>query len=106
VAQLVTKVSELIEHSVALLIVDEGKWSCLGRRVWALSWSLETHTTDIQVLLETIQLQKIGKFQCADISARGAYFLLEVGDDSLQVSSVKAGPEELVPEPLTLEAQA
>jgi hypothetical protein len=46
-AQLVTKVSELIEHSVALLIVDEGKWSCLGRRFWALSWSLETHTTDI-----------------------------------------------------------
>jgi hypothetical protein len=68
VAQLVTKVSELIEHSVALLIVDEGKWSCPGHRVWALSWSLETHTTDIQVLLETIQLQKIGKFQCADES--------------------------------------
>jgi hypothetical protein len=52
-----------------------------------------------------IQLQKIGKFQCADISPSGAYFLLEVGDDSPQVSSVKTGPEELIPEPLTVEAQ-
>jgi hypothetical protein len=43
-------------------------------------------------------LQEIGKFQCTDISSGGAYFLLEVGDDSAQISSVKTGPEELPPE--------
>jgi hypothetical protein len=64
------------------------------------------HTTDIQVLLEEIRLQQVGKFQCADISARGADFLLEIDDDLPQVSSVEAGPEELIPEPLTVEAQA
>jgi hypothetical protein len=92
--------SKLVEDSVALVIVDRGKWSCLG----CLSWGFEMHATDIQVLLEVIQLQEIGKFQCPDISAGGADFLLQIGDDSLQIGRIEAGLEELIPESLSVEA--
>jgi hypothetical protein len=58
VTQLVTEISKLIQDPAALLIVDDGKRSWLG----ALSWGPEMQTTDIQVFLEAIQLQKIGEF--------------------------------------------
>jgi len=51
-------------------------------------------------------LQEIRKLECADVSALGAYFLLEISNYALQVLSVKAGPEELIPKPLTIEAQS
>ena len=75
-------------------------------RLWALSWALQGDTADIQILLEAIQLQEIRKFECADVSAFGAYFFLEISNHALQVLSVKAGPEELIPKPLTIEAQS
>jgi hypothetical protein len=50
-------------------------------------------------------LQKVGEFQCADISALCTDFPLEIGNYALQVCGPEAGAQELIPEPFAIEAQ-
>ena len=68
-AQLLAKGPELVEDRAALLVVDfRFRWwldSGLGRR----GRGPETDAADVEILLESIELEQIGEFQCADISA-------------------------------------
>jgi hypothetical protein len=52
-----------------LLIVDFGIKRRLDSRVGMRGWRLETNAADIEIFLEAIQLEEVGEFQSADISA-------------------------------------
>jgi hypothetical protein len=77
------KDSEVVEYLVALLIVDFRIKRRLDGRVGMRGWRLETNAADIEILLEAIQLEEVGEFQSADISALCPDFLLEISDDPL-----------------------
>src|ERR1700675_1417578 len=68
-------------------------------------WRLETNATDIEIFLEAIELEEVGEFQSADISALCTDFILEIRDNPLWVSGTEGCAEELIPEPFTIEAQ-
>jgi hypothetical protein len=91
---------------VALLIVDFGFRCWLNSRIGTSACGLETDAADVEIFLEAIELQEVGEFECADISALCTDFLLEISDYALQVCSTEAGAEELIPEPFAIEAQA
>jgi len=91
---------------VALLIVSFGIRSRLDSRIWTGYCGLETDAADVEIFLEAIELEEVGEFQCADISALCSDFLLKISDYALQVFGAEAGAEELVPEPFAIEAQA
>jgi hypothetical protein len=59
----------------------------------------------MQVLLETIQLEKVGKFEGPDVASAVADFLLEVSDDAGQILPAKSGANKLIPEPLPVKTQ-
>ena len=84
---------------MALLIVDFRIKCWLKSRIGTLSCGAETDAADVKIFLEAIELEEVGEFQCADISALRTDFLLEIGDHALQVFSAEAGVEELIPEP-------
>ena len=68
-AQLLTEHPELLADLVALLIVDfQLRW-WLGGRFGGRSWGPEADAADIEIFLEAIQLEEIGKFERVDISA-------------------------------------
>ena len=77
----------------------------LGKLAGRPSRRFEAHDTDIEIFLETVHLQEIGKLEGADVSALGAYFLLEISNHALEFRRAKAGSQELIPEPLPIEAQ-
>jgi hypothetical protein len=77
------KDSEFVEDLVALLIVDFGIKRRVQSRLGMRDWRLETHAADIEIFLEAIELEEVGEFQSADISALCTDFLLEISDDPL-----------------------
>jgi hypothetical protein len=77
------KDSEFVEDLVALLIVDFGIKRRVDSRVGMRGWRLETNAADIEIFLEAIELEEVGEFQSADISALCTDFLLEISDDAL-----------------------
>jgi hypothetical protein len=101
-----TKDFEFVEYLLALLIVHLGIKHWLDSRTGRRGRGLETDAADVKIFLEAIELQEVGEFESADISALGTDFLLEISDHALQVLSAEAGTEELIPEPFTIEAQA
>jgi hypothetical protein len=103
--QALAKGSYLIEDFVALFFVDGNRWRWLGCRLGRPSRGLEAHGTDIEIFLEAVQLQEIGKLERTDVAALGPYFLLEISDHAPEVGGAEAGLQELIPEPLTIEAQ-
>jgi hypothetical protein len=60
---------ELLSDLVALLIVDFRLRWLLEGRFRGRSWGPEADAADVEIFLESIQLEEIGKFQSADISA-------------------------------------
>ena len=58
----------------------------LGRRRRA-----QTDATDLEVFLEAIRLEEIGEFEGADVTAIGADFALEIGEEGAQVVEGVAG---------------
>jgi hypothetical protein len=59
---------ELLANLVALLIVDfRFRWLLEGR-FGGRSWGPETDAADVEIFLESVQLEEIGKIQSADIS--------------------------------------
>ena len=82
-AEVLAKDSEFVEYLVALLIVDLRIKCRLDRRVGMWGWRLETNAADIEIFLEAIELEEVGEFQSADISALCTDFLLEISDDPL-----------------------
>jgi hypothetical protein len=100
------KVPEFVADPVALLVVDLWIRYWLDSRIGTRGWRLETDAADIEIFLEAIELQEVGEFECADISALCTDFLLKISDYALQVCSTEAGAEELIPEPFAIEAQA
>src|ERR1700730_4125478 len=103
---MLAKDSEFVEHPLVLLIVDFGFRRWLDSRIGTRGCGLETDAADVEIFLEAIKLQEVGKFESADISALCTDFLLEISDYALQVCSTEAGAEELIPEPFAIEAQA
>jgi hypothetical protein len=100
------KEPEFLEDPAALLLVDFRIRCWLNGRLGTWGCGLETGAADVEIFLEAVELEEIGEFQCADISALATDFLLEIGDHALQVFSAEAGAEELVPESFAIEAQA
>jgi hypothetical protein len=90
---------------VALLIVDFWIRRWLDSRMGRRGRGFETDAADVKIFLEAIELQEVGEFESADISALCTYFLLEISDYALQVCGTEAGTEELIPEPFAIEAQ-
>jgi hypothetical protein len=62
---------------------------------------------DVDVFFEAAELEKVGKFMGADISAAFADFPLKVADDSLETGFVEVHLlEEFVPKAFPVKAQA
>jgi hypothetical protein len=59
----------LLSDLVALLIVDFRLGWLLGGWFRGRRWGPETNAADVEIFLESVQLEEIGKFQSADISA-------------------------------------
>ena len=74
---MLAKDSEFVDYLVALLFVDFRIKRRLDSRVGMRGWWLETHAADIEIFLEAIQLEEVGEFQSADISALCTDFLLK-----------------------------
>jgi hypothetical protein len=74
-----------------------GRW---GRR------RFQPHAADVEVFLETIRLQEVGKFEGADIAAALPDFALQISHDPAQVRQREARPQPFVPLPLPVKAQA
>jgi hypothetical protein len=91
---------------VTLLIIDLWIRCWLDSRIGTRGWRLETDVANVEIFLEAIELEEVGEFEGADISALCTDFLLEIGDHALQIFSAEAGTEELIPEPFAIEAQA
>ena len=104
--QVLAKDPELLKYAAALLVVHLCVGDRLGYRSGAESWGLEPDAADVEIFLEAIELQEVGEFECADISALCTYFFLEIGEHAFQVCSAEAGTEELTPESFAIEAQA
>jgi len=100
-----SKDSEVVEYPVAFLIVDL-RLKGLDSRIGMRGCGLETDAADVEIFLEAVELQEIGKFQSADVSALCTDFLLEISDYAFQVCSTEAGAEKLIPEPFAIETQA
>ena len=58
---------------------------------WARGW-FQVHVADVEVFLEPVRLQQVGKLEGTDITAALADFALEVSDDPAQVHQRKARP--------------
>jgi hypothetical protein len=91
---------------VALLIVHLRIKHWLDGRTGRRGRGLETDAADVKIFLEAIELQEVGEFESADISALGTDFLLEISHYALQVCGTEAGADELIPEPFAIKAQA
>jgi hypothetical protein len=105
VAPTLAKGPELVEDPLALLLLDL-RFTCWLNSRLMRGCGLETDAADVEIFLEAVELEEVGEFQCADISALCTDFLLEISDHALQVFSAEAGAEELIPEPFAIEAQA
>ena len=104
--QVLAEDPELLKYAAALLIVHLRVGDRLGYRIRAEGCGLKTDAANVEIFLEAIELEEVGEFECADISALCTYFFLQIGKHALQVYSAEAGAEELVPEPFAIEAQA
>ena len=91
---------------MTLVIIDFRIRCWLESRIGTRGRRLETDAADVEIFLEAIELEEVGEFECADVSALCTDFLLEIIDHALQVFSAEAGAEELIPEPFAIEAQA
>jgi hypothetical protein len=100
------KDSQFVEYPVALLVVDFRIKGWLDSRIRMWGCGLETDAADVEIFLEAIELQEVGEFECADISALCTDLLLKISDYALQVCGTEAGTKELIPEPFAIEAQA
>ena len=96
---------ELVAKAVALLVVDLWIRCWPGSGIGRRGWRPKTGAANVKIFLEAIELQEVGEFECADISALCTYFFLEIGEHAFQVCSTEAGTEELVPESLPVKAQ-
>jgi len=87
--------------------IDGRRGGLLCRGGGAGLWrQAEANATDVEILLEAVELEKVGEFKRSDIAALMTDFLLQVGDDTTQIVCGEARAEELVPETLAIEAQA
>ena len=60
---------------------------------------------DVEVLFEAVELEKVGEFERADVTATGTDFLLEIAHDAPELLRSEAGAQELEPEPLPIIAK-
>ncbi|MFN0050593.1 MAG: hypothetical protein ACKV0T_00290 [Planctomycetales bacterium] len=67
---------------------------------------MELNPADIQIFLESVDLEEVGSFKGPNVSSSLPDFPLEIADDFLEIRFIEAGVDELVPEPLSIKAQA
>ena len=76
------------------------------RALWGGSGrGVESDLANVEVFFEAVELEKVGEFERADVTASGTDFLLQVAHDTLELVRCEAGAQELEPEPLTIIAQ-
>ena len=66
---------------------------------------VESDLANVEVFFEAIELEKVEEFECADITATGTDFLLQIAHDAPEFLRSEADAQELEPEPLTIIAQ-
>ena len=66
---------------------------------------VESDLADVEVFFEAIELEKVGEFERADVTATGTDFLLQIAHDAPELLRSEAGAQELEPEPLTIIAK-
>ena len=76
-----------------------------GWGFWARRFGTEANAADVEVFLETIQLEEIGQFERTDIATGVTDFFLQVTHDLDQVGESKTGAVELKPEALPVKTQ-
>ena len=70
------------------------------------SWGLKADVPDVEVFLEAVRLQQIGKLEGADIAAAFADLALQVEDDPPHLGHGEALLEQLVPLPFAPKIQS
>ena len=103
---MLTEDPELVANPLALVVVDVRIRCGLNNGIGARGRRIKSDVANVKIFLEAIELQEVGEFECADISALCTDLLLEIGEHALQILSAEAGTEELIPEPFAIEAQA
>ena len=68
-AQLLAEDPKLVTNPLALRVVDVRIRCGLNSGVWTRGWRLKSDAADVKIFLEAIELEEVGEFQCADISA-------------------------------------
>ena len=66
----------------------------------------QAHATDLEVFLEAVGLEEVGKFKGADVAALGADLPLEIGDDGAQIVERVTQAQQVEPHAFAVEAQA
>ena len=65
----------------------------------------EPDTADMEIFLEAIQLEEIGKLERPHITARLTDFLLQIANDLDQIALCELSAQELIPKPLPVKTQ-
>jgi len=77
-----------------------------GRGVERRGWRwFEPDTADVQIFLEAVELEEVGKLERPHIAAGLTDFLLEVSDDLSEVTEGEAGSAKLKPKPFPVKTQ-
>jgi len=105
--------AEALESDYGLLaqtlLIGGERWrriaDCAGALKWGNGRGVQSDLANVEVLFEAVELEKVGEFERADVTATGTDFLLQVAHDTLELVRGEAGAQELEPEPLTIIAQ-
>ena len=79
-------------------------WKWWGRWFWS-GLGPESNLTDVEVLLEAIGLEQIGKFQGSHIATGFPDFALEVTNDFLDLLRPVSEPEQFIPHSFPIKSQ-
>ena len=78
---------------------------CVRASVCGSGRGVESDPANVEVFFEAVELEQVGEFERADVTAAGTDFLLQIAHDTLELVSCEAGAQELEPEPHTIIAQ-
>jgi hypothetical protein len=105
-AELFLEITQLAQSALSAAFLVGRRWGWSRRALEGrVCRRPEPDPTDVEILLEAVQLEEIGEFEGSHIPARVADFPLQVANDLNQVVHGEAGVPELIPKPLPVKTQ-